>query len=108
MTVMRMVRRKLRAALPPVLFMALVAYFGWNAMRGDHGLKSAAQRQADLQAALAEQARAQAEVLMWERRVAGLQNRIDIDALDERARARLNLSDPGDIVVPYDKGQRLF
>jgi cell division protein FtsB len=45
---------------------------------------------------------------MWRRRIEGLHSRIDADALDERARAMLNLSDPRDVIVPYDKGQRLF
>ena len=48
------------------------------------------------------------EQATWERRVAGLRIRIDGDALDERARAMLNLSDPQDVIVPYEKGKRLF
>lgn len=108
MTFGRLLRRKLRAAVPPMLFLSLVAYFAWNASQGDRGLEAAARRQDDLRAALADQARAEQELAVWERRVAGLQSRLDTDALDERSRAMLNLSDPNDVIVPYDKGQKLF
>jgi len=109
MTIGRLVRRKVRAAMPPAVFLALVAYFLWQTSQGDHGLKALAQRQEDLKAAQAELARAQGEVATWERRVAGLRtNRLDPDALDERVRAMLNLSDSNDIIVPYGAGQRLF
>ncbi len=95
--------------MPPAVFLALVAYFLWETSQGEHGLKALAQRQDDLKAAQAELARADAEVAMWERRVGALRtNRLDPDALDERARAMLNLSDPNDIIVPYGAGQRLF
>jgi cell division protein FtsB len=104
----RTVRRKLRDAAAPAVFLALVAYFLWSATQGDRGLQALPQRQEELAAALADQRQADAEVAMWERRIAGLERRIDADALDERARAMLNLSDPRDVIVPYDKGQKLF
>jgi cell division protein FtsB len=104
----RALRRQARAAAAPSVFLLLVAYFLWNATHGDRGLEAFAQRQRDLQAALAQQALAETELAIWERRVAGLRSRIDADALDERARAMLNLSDPRDVIVPYDKGQRVF
>lgn len=104
----RVVRRKLRAAVPPLVFLALVAYFVFNAVQGDRGLEASAQRRRELAQALAEQARAEADIAVWERRITALRSRLDIDALDERARAMLNLSDPADVVVQYDKGQKLF
>jgi cell division protein FtsB len=92
-----------------LVFLALVGYFLWEAQHGDHGLDALAQRQQDLKAAQAELGRAEADLAAWDRRVAALRtSRLDPDALDERARAMLNLSDPGDIIVPYGTGQRLF
>lgn len=108
MAVGRMMRRKARAAAAPAVFLLLVAYFLWNATQGAHGLRTYAERQQDLMAANAELDRAKAELATWERRVSGLRTRIDGDALDERARAMLNLSDPQDVIVPYPKGKRLF
>jgi len=105
----RRVKRRLRAAIAPLIFLSLVAYFGWNATHGDRGLMAWTQRQALLKQAQAELAQAQAEREAWERRVSGLRsNHIDPDALDERARAMLNLADPADIVVPYAPKDKLF
>jgi cell division protein FtsB len=105
----RALKRKVKAAIAPVIFLSLVGYFGWNATHGDRGLMAYSQRQALLKEAQDDLAQAQAERDTWERRVAGLRaNHIDPDSLDERARAMLNLADPGDIVVPYAVKEKLF
>jgi len=93
----------------PLLFLAVAAYFGWNATRGELGLKTYVHRERDLEAARATLARAEAEVRTWEQQVRSLRsNRLDQDALDERARAMLNRADPADVVVPYGPNSRLF
>jgi cell division protein FtsB len=103
------IRRRSRLAVPPLIFLLLVAYFVWNATHGDRGLRAYASRLEDLKVAQADLARAEADLAAWERRVGGLRtNRLDPDALDERTRAMLNLSDPGDVVVPYGQGKRLY
>jgi cell division protein FtsB len=105
----RGVKRKLRDAVAPCLFLGLASYFLWSAFQGDHGLNAAADRQAMLEAAKLDLARADAEKNVWERRVAAMRsNNLDRDALDERARAMLSLSDPADIIVLYPPGQKLF
>ena len=109
MSVGHEIRRRLKAAVPPVIFLLLVAYFVWNATQGDRGLRAYAGRLQDLKVAQADLARAQAELGGWQRRVNSLRtDQLDPDALDERARAMLNLSDPSDIVVPYGQGKRLY
>jgi cell division protein FtsB len=108
MGVGRAVRRKARAAVAPGALLLVTAYFLWNAAQGDRGLASQPARQQELAAARAEQARAEADLAVWDRRINSLRTRIDTDLLDERARAMLNRSDPADIIVTYDKGQRLF
>ena len=109
MAVGRELKRRIRAALPPVIFIALTAYFGWSATQGDRGLKAYAQRQQLLQQAQLDLARAEADRDGWERRVAGLRNNhIDRDTLDERARAMLNMTQQGDVVVSYSQADRLF
>jgi len=105
----RDLKRRLRAAVAPLVFLGLVGYFSWNAVQGNRGLVAYAQRQELLAQAQADQARARVERDAWERRVAGLRARhIDADALDERARAMLNLADPTDVIVPYGTSDRLF
>jgi cell division protein FtsB len=103
------IKRRARLAVPPLIFLLLVVYFVWNATHGDRGLRAYAGRLEDLKVAQADFARAESELAAWEKRVSGLRtNRLDSDALDERTRAMLNLSDPADVVVPYGQGKRLY
>jgi cell division protein FtsB len=105
----RWLKRFLGSIIAPTLFLALVLYFGWNATQGDRGLQSYALRQAQLKSVQADLKRIEAERDVLERRVAGLRlQRLDPDALDERARAMLNVADPADVVVMYGAGKRLF
>lgn len=105
----RLFRRAMNAVLPPALFLALTGYFGWQAMRGDHGIRSYDQQLHLLDEAQDAKKNAIAEQAAWRRRVAGLsENALNRDILDERARAMLNLAHPNDIVVPYDKHDQLY
>jgi cell division protein FtsB len=105
----RALKRRAKGAIAPVLFLALVAYFAWNATHGNHGLIAYAQRQQLLKEAQNDLSAVEAERTEWERRVAALQSdHLDSDMLDEQARAMLNLSDPGDIIVPYGDKDRLY
>ena len=105
----RGVKRQLRAAMVPAVFLALVGYFVWSANQGTRGREADTAKRTDLITAQSMLHQAESDITVWERRVAGLRtNRLDRDALDERARAMLNLSDPADITVPYPTGQKLF
>jgi cell division protein FtsB len=109
MSFVRTAQRAAQAMVPPTLFLALTAYFGWNATRGEHGLTAYGQREKQLVDARAAYTAADAERDTWEKRVAGLRaSHIDPDTLDERARAMLNLADPADMVVPYGQKNKLF
>lgn len=109
MAVGRELKRRAKAAIAPLVFLALVGYFGWSATQGDHGLVAYTQRQQLLKLAQDDLAQTRKDRTEWERRVAALRtDRLDADMLDERAREMLNLSDPGDILVPYGDGQRLY
>jgi cell division protein FtsB len=102
-------KRRMKAAIAPLIFLSLAGYFSWNAVQGDRGLVAFAQRQDLLAQAQADQAKARTERDAWDRRAAGLRSRhIDADTLDERARAMLNLADPTDVIVPYAQQDRLF
>ena len=105
----RELKRRAKASVAPLVFLAIAGYFGWNATQGNHGLVAYAERQTLLHQAQSEHDAAQAERDQWERRVAGLRaNHLDPDTLDERARAMLNLADPTDVIVPYAQKDRLF
>ncbi len=103
------VKRRVKAALPPVIFLSLSGYFAWSATQGDRGLEAMTHRQDQLRLARADLTRAVAEQEMWDRRAASLRvGHLDQDALDERARAMLNLADPSEVVVMYGPGKKLF
>jgi cell division protein FtsB len=105
MSIATMMKRRLRASVPPIIFLLLAVYFGWNAMRGDRGLVAQQQDKLDLAAAQIQLARANAEVAQWENRINGMGDRdLDVDALDGQARSMLNLVDPHDLVVMTGTG----
>ena len=109
MNIGRRIKQAAKALAPPMLFLSLVGYFGWNATQGDRGLQSYALRQEQLKAVDADLHRVETERDLLERRVAGLRpQHLDPDTLDERARAMLNLADPTDVVVMYGSGKKLF
>jgi cell division protein FtsB len=109
MAIARELRRRIRAALAPGLFLAVTAYFGWSVTQGDLGLAAYAKRQHDLKSAEAALARTEAELKSWQQLVLSLRSsHLDADELDERARAMLNRADPTEIVVPYGPKERLF
>ncbi len=109
MSFIQAAKRRLRASIPPCVFLLLAAYFCYGATQGDRGLGAWRQRSDSLSAAHAEEQAATADLQTWERRVDALRNNhLDADVLDERARAMLNLSAPGDIIVPLTGKNRTF
>jgi cell division protein FtsB len=95
-----LIKRKARPVLVTGLWAVLVAYFGWHAVQGEHGLLA----RNDLSSQVAE-AEARLEALRSERE--GLEARVELlspdgidrDMLDERARAMLNYTHPDDVVI---------
>ena len=49
----REVKRRLRGVIAPVVFLAVTAYFCWNAVQGPHGLKAFSTQQVVLRQASA-------------------------------------------------------
>jgi cell division protein FtsB len=109
MSLGRELKRRGKMALPPVIFLAITAYFAWNATQGDRGLVAFAHRQDLLRQVVAEQAAAKAERDGWETRVNDLRPRhLNPDTLDERARAMLNLADPTEVIIKLGVQDKLF
>ena len=109
MSLRRELRRRMRDAVLPLLFIALCGYFALHAVHGNRGLLARDDRTREIAEARAELARAESERDAMERRVVGLRSeRLDRDQLDERARALLNVVGHDEIVVPYAPGERLF
>jgi cell division protein FtsB len=109
MSLGREFKQRARLMLAPSVFLAITAYFAWNATQGDRGLKAYAQRKDLLHQVLVDEAAAKAERDNWETRVSGLRARhLDPDTLDERARAMLNLAQPTDVIVKFGQQDKLF
>ena len=109
MSIGREIKRRVKSAIPSLVLLSVAAYFGWSATQGDRGLQQYAHQQEQLRLAQQDLAQADSDLVVWERRVAGLRStRLDPDALEERARAMLNLADPTETVVMYGPGKNLF
>jgi cell division protein FtsB len=98
--VLRAIRNRLRAIAPPVIFLAITYYFGWNAMHGKSGLEAQHVQQQELAQAIARHNAVQAQRIAWQTKIADLNGRsIQPDMLDEQARQVLNLANPQDMVI---------
>jgi len=86
--------------IPPVLFLGITWYFGWNAMHGTRGLEAQRVQEAELVNAQHAFASIDAQRGLWETRIATLNGQsIAGDMLDKEARLVLNLANPGDLIV---------
>src|SRR6476620_11027497 len=98
------VRTRLRAFFrQTLLFMgaaAAIAYFGFHAFSGNHGIMARRQYDEKKQKLSDELAALQAERAALERRVTLLKsNSLDPDIIDEKSREMLGLTNPNEVVV---------
>lgn len=107
--VLAWIGRRLRAAVLPVLFLSCCGYFVWHAIHGERGLIARDARETQLAELRKEREKVAGDLAALERRVQGLRgDRLDRDALDERARQLLNMVGRDEIVIPYGPDRRLF
>jgi cell division protein FtsB len=98
--VLRALKYRLRALLPPAIFLAITGYFGWNAIHGKSGLQAQQLQRAQLLQAQQDYAQAALLRQQWQTRVADLSGQsIEPDMLNEQAREVLNLAQPSDLVA---------
>lgn len=84
----------------PLLVMALVGYFSYFAVFGNHGLLRWSRLQAAVEAKQAELYRLQDERQSLYRRVSLLRpESVDDDMLEEQARSRLGLTEADEVVI---------
>jgi cell division protein FtsB len=97
---LRAFKNRLRAIIPPVIFLGITWYFAWNAMHGARGLEAQRVQIAELAKAQAAFTAIDAQRASWETRIATLNGQsVARDMLDNEARLVLNLADPADLVV---------
>ena len=97
---LRAIKLRLRAMLPPAIFLLITGYFAWNAVHGARGLEAQAAERLALAKAQQNFAAVDALRNQWELKIASLSDAsIAADVLDNQARLVLNLADPADMVV---------
>ncbi|MFN9356933.1 MAG: FtsB family cell division protein [Alphaproteobacteria bacterium] len=93
-------RRVTRGWSFPLLVLALVGYFSYFAVFGNHGLLRWSRLQAAVEAKQAELDKLSAERLALERRVSLMRpESVDDDMLEEQARSRLGLTEADEVVI---------
>ncbi len=91
---------RLRSYIPTAILAFLIFYFGFQALTGDRGLLSRAQRNATLQEKSTELVGLTVQREDLERRAQLLRDQgLSVELLDERARSLLGLADPRDYVI---------
>ncbi len=101
MVVLREMRRRARFLVGPVLGLAATAYFAYNLVEGDRGLRAWVRLNHQVRVAEGNLAAVDAERQALDRRVGDMQpNHVDPDLLDEEVRRTLDLVSPNEIVIP--------
>ena len=97
-------RRATRGWAFPVAVTALVLYFGYFAINGNHGLIAWMRLQHEIGAKQSELDRLRVERTTLEHRVRLLRpESVDPDLLEEQARARLGLAERDEVVILKDR-----
>ncbi len=92
--------------IPPLIFLGITWYFGWNAVHGTRGLEAQRAQISKLAQARAAFTSIDAQRNLWETRTATLSGQsVARDMLDDEARLVLNLADPADLVVELPAAQ---
>lgn len=104
MHIVREIHRRARHVLPQVAAACLVAYFAYHVIYGDRGFLAYLHVQQELKEARLTAEVTEGERARLERRIALLRpENLDPDMLDERARELLGLSQPGDVVIFFNR-----
>lgn len=100
MSVLRELRRHGRQIVVSLLAVGVIGYFAYHAVEGDRGLRAYFALKHETAAAQRDLAALHAKQTTLERRVMLLRpDSLDLDMLEERARAVLNLGHPDELVI---------
>ena len=100
MSVFHELRRHGRQITISLLAVGVIGYFAYHAVEGERGLRAYFAVKHETVLARAELAALRAEQSILERRVSLLRpESLDLDMLEERARAVLNLGHPDELVI---------
>ena len=92
---------RVRRFLPFMPTVAIAVYFAAQAWSGDNGLAASHEYERQIASLKVEVASLQQEEAQWQDRAARLREAsIDLDYLDERARALTGFADYRDVIIP--------
>lgn len=95
--------RSVKRLFPSMIFAMMIAYFGYHALNGEQGVLNWLVVQNQINEMEVELAEAQAEREGLEIRAARLRSdSLDLDYVEERATALLNIAHPRDFVVEIE------
>ena len=93
-------RQRARSMAGPLIIACIVSYFGYHAVQGERGMLTWLQLSYQIEQSRAALVLSRAAEQRLAHRVALLRrDNLDLDMLDERARAVLNHARPGELVV---------
>jgi len=96
-------RRQFKDILGPLIAFSCVAYFIYHSIQGDHGLLSLLRMRQKLEVVKSELNLLQAQKEVLDRRVYLLRpDSLDLDMLEERARAVLNFGRSDEVIIFED------
>jgi cell division protein FtsB len=96
-------RQRARSMAGPLIIACIVTYFGYHAVQGERGMRTWLQLSYQIEQSRAALLISRAEEQRLAHRVALLRrDNLDLDMLDERARAVLNHARPGELVVFFE------
>jgi cell division protein FtsB len=102
MVVLREIRRRARQIVLPVLGTCVVVYFVYHTIQGDRGLRAYVNLRKEVEEATSTVSTLNAERVILERHVRLLHpSSLDLDMLEERARAILNVTHKDDVVILF-------
>ena len=100
MIMLRVLRRRAKFILGPILGITLTGYFAYHLVEGDRGLNAWLRLSREIRTATANLDAVRAQRAALDLKVSELRpDHVDPDLLDERIRATLNLVSPDDIVI---------
>lgn len=99
MFVLDAIRLRARLIVGPILGISLVVYFAYHLVQGDRGLIAWLRLTQQIDEAHATLATLEAQRQPLEHRVNLMRSKLDVDLLDQSARAELNLVGPNEVVI---------
>ncbi|WP_421791554.1 FtsB family cell division protein [Hyphobacterium sp.] len=99
--------RSVKRLIPSIFFAAMIAYFGYHALNGEQGVLNWVVVKNQINIAETELAEARAEREALEVQAARLRSdSLDLDYVEERATALLNIAHPRDFIVDIERPEQ--